>query len=268
MEISGTELVYFSPTGTTRRVLNGIAKGLGYERVGMLDVTMTQSREWGEGVGDADNVVVIGAPVYAGRVAATAAERIKQLEGKGRAAVVVVVYGNRDYDDALLELSDLAKAAGFVVVAGGAFIGEHSFSTDECELAVGRPDEVDANAAVSFGEQVRGKLDGLSGLGDVEGVGLPGNAEYKDGMSVNDMGPSTDEGKCGMCGICVEVCPVDAISMEGFELKTDMQKCILCGACVRECRVGARALDDERIEGIRQRLKAGCEVRREPEVFV
>ena len=39
-------------------------------------------------------------------------------------AVLVVVYGNRAYDDALLELSDIATGAGFVPLAAGAFVGE------------------------------------------------------------------------------------------------------------------------------------------------
>lgn len=57
---------------------------------------------------------VIAVPVYGGRVAATALQRLQRLKGNGSPAILVVVYGNRDYEDALLELRDTAVQLGFV----------------------------------------------------------------------------------------------------------------------------------------------------------
>ena len=51
-----------------------------------------------------DALILLAAPVYGGRVAPTALERLARLRGQGQAAVAVVVYGNRDYEDALLEI--------------------------------------------------------------------------------------------------------------------------------------------------------------------
>ena len=66
---------------------------------------------------------VIAVPVYGGRVAATALQRLQRLKGNGSSAILVVVYGNRDYEDALLELRDTTVQLGFVPLTAGAFIG-------------------------------------------------------------------------------------------------------------------------------------------------
>ena len=51
------------------------------------------------------------------------------------------LYGNRDFDDALLEAADLLGERGFdVVAAAGAFIGEHSLTA---RVGTGRPDDAD-----------------------------------------------------------------------------------------------------------------------------
>lgn len=55
---------------------------------------------------------VIAVPVYGGRVAATALQRLQRLKGNGSPAILVVVYGNRDYEDALLELRNTAVQLG------------------------------------------------------------------------------------------------------------------------------------------------------------
>lgn len=99
-----------------------------------------------------DSLTVIAAPVYGGRVAPTALQRIKRLKGNNSPAIVVVVYGNRDYEDALLELRDTAVSLGFTPLAAGAFIGEHSYSTAEMPVAAGRPDDKDLQIASQFGK--------------------------------------------------------------------------------------------------------------------
>lgn len=48
------------------------------------------------------------------------------------------------------------------------------------------------------------------------------------------------DSKCDGCGICKEVCPVDAIEgEEGKRHKVLMNKCIGCGICVPKCPLGA-----------------------------
>lgn len=102
-----------------------------------------------------DELTVVAVPVYGGRVAETAVERLRNFRADQAPVVPVVVYGNRDYEDALLELSDLLKEKGFVPVAAAAFIGEHSFSRPDMPVAAGRPDEEDLRKAMAFGLQIR-----------------------------------------------------------------------------------------------------------------
>ena len=118
--------IVFSPTNTTRKVLQAILQGLGPQSWSELDLTYPRPlRDTARNQGDAEELVLIGMPVYAGRIPALARERILScVKGTGQKAVLVVVYGNRAYDDALRELRDLALELGFVPVAAAAFVGE------------------------------------------------------------------------------------------------------------------------------------------------
>ena len=46
----------------------------------------------------------------------------------------------------------------------------------------------------------------------------------------------TDEDACSACGDCVEVCPVDALVLEGATPTVDEDWCIGCGVCVHKCK--------------------------------
>jgi len=50
-----------------------------------------------------------------------------------------------------------------------------------------------------------------------------------------------DEEECTSCGLCYEVCPVGAISMNGVA-KINSSKCTACLACVKQCPQGAIAI--------------------------
>jgi flavodoxin len=181
MDVSSLKLVYFSPTGTTKKILEGIAKGTGIENIEHVSMTLpdavTKPIE-----SFTDELVIIGAPVYAGRLPADAVKRFKRFKAKSTPAVIVVVYGNREYEDALLELTNLSKDFGFIPVSGGAFIGEHSYSTEDLPIANGRPDETDIKKATKFGEAIMQKINEMKTLGDVSPLKVPGNFPYKEGM--------------------------------------------------------------------------------------
>ncbi len=61
--------------------------------------------------------------------------------------------------------------------------------------------------------------------------------------------------KCVGCGICMENCPVDAITLHNGKAWIDEHQCIGCENCLRVCPRGAveRREKDERQE-IRMRL--------------
>ena len=68
------------------------------------------------------DLALIAVPSYAGRVPAVAAERLGHIRADGMKCVLVCVYGNRAYEDTLVELQDRANACGFAVTAAVAAI--------------------------------------------------------------------------------------------------------------------------------------------------
>jgi len=266
VQVKTVHSICFSPTGTTRTVLEGIASGLGLGLAGQWDLTLP-GYESPDLSGQDAPLALIGAPVYAGRVPETAVTRLREIDGQGVPAVVVVTYGNRHYDDALVELFDLAGEQGFVPVAAGAFIGEHSFSSAAMPVAQGRPDIEDIDKATRFGQSVAEKLAKADAKSLAEGLKVPGNRPYKEGWSQPPMAPSVSVEDCNLCGTCVDVCPTGAISV-AEEASTDATKCIMCAACVRACPVGARVMDVPLIQGLNKKLYENFSERREPELFV
>lgn len=110
--------IFFSPTGTTRRILETIVQGMAIETAKHIDLTLARART----VRDFDaEFALIGTPVYGGRVPFQAAQALRMVKAAGTPAVLVVVYGNRAYEDALLELKGIVEEAGFRPFAGAAF---------------------------------------------------------------------------------------------------------------------------------------------------
>ena len=128
------KLVCFSPTGTTKAVLSGIEQGLNQDRTEWIDITSPDERKEPLQTSE-DELLVIGVPVYMGRVPALIMDWLQAMKLQNIPAVCVVVYGNRTYEDALLELKKIVLQCGGIPIAGGAFIGEHSFTMKEFPIA-------------------------------------------------------------------------------------------------------------------------------------
>jgi ferredoxin len=266
MNIDSVKLIYFSPTGTSKLITEAIAKGI-QESCEHIDLTSPAARTL-EFEKLYDELAVIAAPVYVGRIPSEAVYRLRRLSADDTPAVLVAVYGNRHYDDALVELQDLAIELGFKPVAGGAFIGEHSFSTAEVPTAHGRPDADDLAKAAEFGRKIREKMSGIGGSRDIPPLRVPGNHPYREGM--RDTGardePATEEELCIKCGKCAEVCPTSAVVL-GDVVTNREDACIFCCACVKSCPSGARVMSPRMLRGM-ERLHANCSERREPETYL
>jgi ferredoxin len=266
VQIRSVKLVYFSPTRTTESILRSIAGGIGAEPSETIDFTLTEARSHPSKAFQ-DELVLLGVPVYGGRVPLDAVEYLNRLKASQTPAVLVVVYGNRAYDDARLELSDITVRSGFVPIAAGAFIGEHSFSTPDAPLAPGRPDERDAADARAFGTLIRARLDQLDSIEQATPVSVPGDFPYRERRELRELAPVTSAELCTQCGECAPLCPKDAIG-EDDATQTDGNRCILCCACIRACPEDARSVEDPALEEVLTRLRKTCAERRDPETFL
>ena len=253
MEIKNAAAVYFSPGGTTGLAARTVAAALGECK----EYNFT-SRAEPVTLG-ADCAAVFAAPVFGGRIPGVFADFLASVKGEGTPAVVLAVYGNRDYEDALLELADAVKARGFRVVAAGAFIARHSIVT---EIAAGRPDTADRAAMAAFAGKVRDKL----AAGDFSEPHIPGARPYRKYGGV-PMHPGANRQRCVKCGKCARECPAGAIPTDA-PFKTDNDKCITCMHCVFTCPNYARGLNPVMLAATRTKLKKACTVRREPEMFL
>jgi ferredoxin len=265
MVIRSVKPIYFSPTRTTARIVEGIAQGTQLVTSGALDLTPPDACTRPiETLGS--ELVILGAPVYGGRIPAESVQRFRRLKANGAPAVVVVVYGNRAYEDALLELRDLAVELGFRPVAAGAFIGEHSYSTEAMPTAHGRPDTADLARAHAFGAQLRSRLEEQPSLLRAAPVHVPGAFPYKDWSPPVGIAPITNDAACTRCGTCAQVCPTAAITI-GDAVTTDPALCIRCSACVKQCPTGGRVWEHPRILQSREWLSTSCRERKEPVLF-
>jgi ferredoxin len=205
--------------------------------------------------------------VYGGRIPREGAYRLRQLVAHGVPAAVVAVYGNREYEDALLELRDIALEVGFVPMAGAAFIGEHSYDHPDTPIATGRPDEDDLRKAETFGAAIAQKARGLATLESVPLLQVPGHFPYRRQFEVAPGAPVTRDELCTRCGECVTACPMAAID-EGDPSRTDEQACIFCSACVKVCPEKARMWEVAWVKRAAMWLAENYAVRKEPETYV
>ena len=266
MDIQALKLAFFSPTGTTRSIVQGIARGIDHPHLEFVDVTPPRARERPLQASEQE-LLVVGVPVYMGRVPALLSEWLGSIDARGAPAVCVVVYGNRVFDDALLELKDILTARGCVPIAGAAFIGEHSFSSSEIPVAEHRPDASDLNQAELFGRRVREKLRSIPPLDRPIGVRVPGVVPYRGITKLWDVDFIEVGEDCIQCGVCADSCPMGAIDPVSSR-QIDVVKCITCCACIKSCPQSARTKKSGPVLEAAMRLNRLYTVRKEPEFFL
>ncbi len=259
MTFKSIKTICFSPTGTTRKVLNSVTDAIECSDKELIDITAADARSR-KLTANSDELLIVGMPVYSGRLPPLAAEWLRTLRTQKSPTVCIAVYGNRTFDDALLELSDIMRECGCVVLGAAAFIGEHSFSSKLTPIAVKRPDDDDLQQAHDFGRRINAKLATLSTAEQIENLELPGNRPYKTlkAMPTDDF--VTISSKCTHCGACAKACPVEAIAEPGGTLP-DMSRCIFCCACIKVCPVDAITMRPGAIMDVAKRLHQNCTAR-------
>ena len=251
MKIEKWIIAHFSPTGGTKKVADAIAAGF---HTPLVEMDLTKA-DAAVSMGENDALMAV-LPVYAGRVPQISLERLAALKGNGQKAVAVVVYGNREFEDALLETKDALEDYGFRVVAAAAFIAEHSIVRS---IAAGRPDVEDEALCRQFAADVMAKAD------DAAPVQVPGNNPYKE-VKPSAFHPAADEA-CVKCGACAQQCPVSAIPMDDPS-QTNNDVCINCMRCVEACPMNSRALPDAFRAMIMKMLNEHAAGYKKPVVFL
>ena len=251
MRIEKWIIAHFSPTGGTRKVADAIAAGFNTPVVEM-DLTKANSSV----SLDENDALMAVLPVYAGRVPQISLERLSALKGNGQKAVAVVVYGNREFDDALLETKNALETNGFQVIAAAAFIAEHSIVRS---IAAGRPDAEDEKIARQFAADMMAKLENPAP------VTVPGNNPYVE-LKPSAFHPAADE-NCVQCGVCAQQCPVGAIPKE-HPNETLNDVCINCMRCVETCPVSSRALPAPFVAGATRMLNEKAAGYKKPVIFL
>lgn len=266
--------MYFSPTGTTKKVAEGLAQGI-IENISKeiildkLDFTLPKGRS-GPVSFTTEDLVILGVPVYAGRVPNVLLKFLSTVKGNGALAVPLVLYGNRAYDDGLVELKNIMENNCFIPVAACAFIGEHSFSKI---LAANRPDAQDLKQVKIFAGEIAKKVMGQT---EFAPLSVQGNIPYRnyylprkdDGQAIDirKVTPKTNS-NCTNCHLCVEVCPMGSIDPVDVTILKGI--CIKCGACEKKCPVQAKYFSDEGYLWHKNEIEERySSPRKEPELFI
>lgn len=250
--------VYFSPTGSTRKVIMATAKNIGLKSIS-YDLSVHKVKKPLMHF-QANDFVLFGAPVYGGRIPATFLDYFDQLKGEQTPAAILVTYGCREFEDALLELKNEVEKRGFHVVSAAAFPVEHSIVRN---IGMSRPDKEDYKIIDEFGIRLNKMLKKES-LEDIH-INVPGNSSYKsyDGIPLK---PKTDKVLCTECKACAKVCPAGAISPDNPR-KTDTKKCISCMKCIRQCPKKARSISTLKMSIIKKKLHKLCNSQKQAEFF-
>lgn len=239
-------VICFSPTGNSRKSALAAANAIA-DSVEIVDLTACAALR----ILPPDEIAIFAAPVYAGRIPTIARDRFAAISGNGTPCILIASYGNRHYDDALLEMADLARENGFIVKGAAAVIGRHTYGN----IQVDRPNDADLAEIADFARRA------ITGATE---PAIPGNRPYRDGGKGGKFRPLTSDA-CMHCGLCAKQCPTHAI---GGDHASVSEGCISCFRCIRNCPVHAKHMNTPEYNNFAAMFTEKLKARRENEFFL
>jgi ferredoxin len=255
MEIKNATVAYFSGTGTTEKYARALADALPYPtEIAQIKTDAKLKQAYA-----ADELFVLAVPVFGGFAPEFVWQQLKDLHGENAPAVIVAVFGARDYDNTLLETQTELEKKGFTVVGAAAFVARHSIIQT---IAADRPNADDLAEAQAFGEKIAARLQDMGSISDAPSFSFKGKLEKEEGGKLTPI--VTDD--CISCGICAGECPAGAIPDDAPNT-TNTDACASCLHCIEVCPVDARKLPDPVIEHISGLLAKLADPAKANEVF-
>lgn len=249
--------IVFSPTGGTQKVADIIAEEW-KESIVRIDLSNADA-DYSKITIESDDIALVAVPSYGGRVPELAAKRLATVYANHARCIIVCVYGNRAYEDTLVELQDIVENCSFHTVAGISAVAEHSIIH---QYAAGRPDSRDVEELHEFGKTIYRRLMDTKISETVPQI--PGNRPYRKPGGAGLVPKATK--KCINCGLCAENCPAQAISRGNLNT-ADSGKCISCMRCVVKCPKSARKVNGTMVSVAALAIKKACSERKGNELF-
>lgn len=271
MEVKRVIQVYFSPTGSTQKIIKEITEGLEIDDKVEYDLTKPEIRADFQLQLESYDLLLVKVPVYEEQLPEILKPALKNIKGDSQLAVTTATYGNIAYGITIDQLNKILRENGLNILGSAAFIGEHSFSNPELKIAVGRPDDDDLMKAEIFGRNMANKIyhfDEKINMSQIKVEGsLPLISKILPQGSINMFAdlPQIDQTKCNECGSCIEFCPVQAIDSSDYNIQGE--DCIRCFACVKKCPNQARTIDIKKKFIAKKYLKLKGSQRKEPDFF-
>ncbi|QZT37846.1 hypothetical protein K5X82_02850 [Halosquirtibacter xylanolyticus] len=243
--MKNSQMHIFSATGNTQRIAQFV---------------MSKIDDAGGDV--LNDLVLIGCPIYKGRVPVDYMQWLEEHPFSNRKVILVLSYGNGHIDDAVLELYDWARLHQNHVIGAVAMVSPHSYSTVSHPIAEERPTKDEWNQLEKFAAVMIDKLQ----KGDLNDIKVDGNHPYKELISHAAIQPQKDTTRCCECGQCEEVCAM--IHPEKLGLKDiQVSQCLMCGACIKCCPTEAISFEGTDMMLVLERVRGFCATPK-PSLFI
>ena len=246
--------IFFSPSNTTKKVVEQVASNFNQTKETYDLLHFNAEKEFSE-----NDIVIVGMPVFAGRIPKSGRDRLAKLKGNNAKTIAIVNYGNAHVTDALLELVDVLKENDFDVIAAASTVSHHSIFSG---VAVGRPDPEDIEKINEFSQKCIEKIE----AGERLTSEIPGNRPYVDYKQI-PFEITCDETLCAFCYDCVSICPEKAIP-DDDPVDTNLDMCSRCTACINICPEDARMFSGSAFEAKKPEFEKANSERKENEFYL